>query len=329
MKIHGDCPNCKEKVSFDIDKLEVKAPKVDIATTDFTSQLKAPDLKEYMQKSKLMGDLAKAKGGGKFQPRRYQVLTTYDNAGTPQYERYDKQTNELTPIKARAYDPKYGIDPDTGVLMDKKKTLERKAKEQKEGIADDPTKIKFPKDEKVVQDYQKSMRSNKGYSEAADNISKISELKDKALRAQKNPIALAQLGAEVASLYENGRLTDEDVKRYIKDHSLQQTIMDLGSRAYEGTLTATTAKNIAKELSAKHNDYKKRIVSHVDRTAKRGYGLLEDKNIKLENFKEFLYPGISSLNSKKSIVKKQYSKKRNKTKITYDDGTQEIVDGRR
>jgi len=27
MKIHGDCPNCKEKVSIDIDKLEVKAPK--------------------------------------------------------------------------------------------------------------------------------------------------------------------------------------------------------------------------------------------------------------------------------------------------------------
>lgn len=27
MKIHGDCPNCKEKVSIDIDKLEIKAPK--------------------------------------------------------------------------------------------------------------------------------------------------------------------------------------------------------------------------------------------------------------------------------------------------------------
>ena len=27
MKINGDCPNCKEKVSIDIDKLEIKAPK--------------------------------------------------------------------------------------------------------------------------------------------------------------------------------------------------------------------------------------------------------------------------------------------------------------
>ena len=27
MKLHGDCPNCKEKVTIDIDKLEVKQPK--------------------------------------------------------------------------------------------------------------------------------------------------------------------------------------------------------------------------------------------------------------------------------------------------------------
>jgi len=27
LKIQGDCPNCKEKVSIDIDKLEVKTPK--------------------------------------------------------------------------------------------------------------------------------------------------------------------------------------------------------------------------------------------------------------------------------------------------------------
>jgi len=27
MKIHGDCPNCKEKVTIDIDKLEIKSPK--------------------------------------------------------------------------------------------------------------------------------------------------------------------------------------------------------------------------------------------------------------------------------------------------------------
>ena len=27
MKLHGDCPNCKEKVTIDIDKLEIKQPK--------------------------------------------------------------------------------------------------------------------------------------------------------------------------------------------------------------------------------------------------------------------------------------------------------------
>jgi len=40
MKIHGDCPNCKEKVTIDIDKLEVKTPKtLDNASTEGQTQL--------------------------------------------------------------------------------------------------------------------------------------------------------------------------------------------------------------------------------------------------------------------------------------------------
>jgi len=40
MKISGDCPNCKEKVSIDIDKLEVKAPKnLENASTESQAQI--------------------------------------------------------------------------------------------------------------------------------------------------------------------------------------------------------------------------------------------------------------------------------------------------
>ncbi len=40
MKIHGDCPNCKEKVSIDIDKLEIKSPKtLENASTETQTQL--------------------------------------------------------------------------------------------------------------------------------------------------------------------------------------------------------------------------------------------------------------------------------------------------
>ena len=50
MKINGDCPNCKEKVSIDIDKLEIKAPKeLQNASTETTQVLiekpKEPEIK--------------------------------------------------------------------------------------------------------------------------------------------------------------------------------------------------------------------------------------------------------------------------------------------
>ena len=50
MKINGDCPNCKEKVSIDIDKLEIKAHKeLQNASTETTQVLiekpKEPEIK--------------------------------------------------------------------------------------------------------------------------------------------------------------------------------------------------------------------------------------------------------------------------------------------
>jgi len=51
MKIHGDCPNCKEKVTIDIDKLEVKTPKaLDNPTSEGQTQIlqtkpKEPEIK--------------------------------------------------------------------------------------------------------------------------------------------------------------------------------------------------------------------------------------------------------------------------------------------
>lgn len=51
MKITGDCPNCKEKVSIDIDKLEVKAPKtLDNPTTDNQTQLLEQKPPEVIEK---------------------------------------------------------------------------------------------------------------------------------------------------------------------------------------------------------------------------------------------------------------------------------------
>lgn len=62
MKITGDCPNCKEKVAIDIDKLEVKQPKELENTTSEgqqTQQIIKPEIKEIekiVEKVKIPSD---------------------------------------------------------------------------------------------------------------------------------------------------------------------------------------------------------------------------------------------------------------------------------
>ena len=57
MKISGDCPNCKEKVSIDIDKLEMKAPKeLQNASTETNQVLlekPKPEIKEVIKIEKV------------------------------------------------------------------------------------------------------------------------------------------------------------------------------------------------------------------------------------------------------------------------------------
>ncbi len=51
MKIHGDCPNCKEKVVIDIDKLEVKTPKtLDNASAEGQTQILEQKPPEVIEK---------------------------------------------------------------------------------------------------------------------------------------------------------------------------------------------------------------------------------------------------------------------------------------
>ena len=51
MKIQGDCPNCKEKVSIDIDKLEIKTPKLlTNATAEAQTQILETPKPEIIEK---------------------------------------------------------------------------------------------------------------------------------------------------------------------------------------------------------------------------------------------------------------------------------------
>lgn len=79
-----------------------------------------------------------------------------------------------------------------------------------------------------------------------DSIDNITE--NMVEMATKNEVAASQLGAQVANIYENGRLTDEDVLRYTRRKGIISRIQDLTSELATGTITKDKAKEIKDTL---------------------------------------------------------------------------------
>lgn len=76
-------------------------------------------------------------------------------------------------------------------------------------------------------------------------------LLEKTMLAQKNPAAFAQIGAEVAKLYESGRLTDEDVVRYVRDPSLKGQWQNWVATKFQGTLNPQLGGALREALALK------------------------------------------------------------------------------
>jgi hypothetical protein len=66
--------------------------------------------------------------------------------------------------------------------------------------------------------------------------------------AMVNSVAANQLGAQVASIYENGRLTDEDVVRYTKRTGIPDRVADIIKDLKHGTISADKAGDIKDAL---------------------------------------------------------------------------------
>lgn len=197
-------------------------------------------------------------------------------------------------IGERGYHEGFVKDEKTGLFRDKRElaaehqvlVLEAKLKHKINTV----DKIDLPKDKEAITKFHGTLRSNKGYAEADDNLSKMDELSRKVERAKTNPIAAAQLGAEIASMYEGGRLTDEDVVRYVKDKRLASIIMNYKEEILKGTFTADLAKKIGSELQHKHRDYKKRIATHIKKEAQKLFPFIEDKRIQVGHLRNWMYP---------------------------------------
>lgn len=128
-------------------------------------------------------------------------------------------------------------------LLDRKLSAEQQARE---GASD------FEKLSKVSQDQFKTVESQflKFTGDAQQQMSKIGGLKTLAKTAQKSEQAASQLGAQVATMFESGRLTDEDVKRYTRRNALPSRIQDLMLNWTEGTISNTKAADLEIALDA-------------------------------------------------------------------------------
>lgn len=123
---------------------------------------------------------------------------------------------------------------------------ERNRKAALEGATD------FETLSKTAQDQFKNIEGQfiKSTGEAQQQMAKISGLKSLADTAQESEQAASQLGAQVATMFESGRLTEEDVKRYTRRNAIPSRIEDLMLNWTTGTIGKAKAEDLKIALDA-------------------------------------------------------------------------------
>jgi hypothetical protein len=136
------------------------------------------------------------------------------------------------------------------------------------------------------------------------------------------------LGAEVATIFENGRLTDEDVIRYTRRLGITDRLTDAMQSAIDGTITKEKARLIRETLTKYANKTQQELRERADEKAKvfqqRSVG-----NYKLKDVSQLVY---GNYGDKNAPVKKppapgtveQVDKKTGKTAI-YQKGTNKFL----
>jgi len=168
-------------------------------------------------------------------------------------------------------------------------------------------------------------RTNKAYTQAMaleDIMPLVEQVKS------GNQAAAAALGSRLArAMGEVGVLTDADVTRYVQGTSWGRELLDWYNRKQKGSISEETlndiiknSKTISKQLQKNLNKVYKNaenrmIAAYPGMERKDVRGILGSYNITEEK--------------ERTITKKQYSPSRDKTKITYSDGSSEIFDGRK
>ena len=216
---------------------EIKSNLTDQARKDSQSRME-----NLLQEYKLMGKEGKDKQNWK--------LTTLEDpeTGEPKVFRINPVTGEKEEIGTRGYSNRLVKDPITGNYIDPRAILRGEESEKKQSEIGKGTFGKLtPNQRKELKDLKSSFE--KETLKVRDSYDKIKGLSDKQLElAINNPIAASQLGAQVATIFENGRLTDEDVVRYTRRQGIPDRIADTIINLKNGTISESKASEIKESL---------------------------------------------------------------------------------
>lgn len=235
---------------------------------DLTKRRKQDLLQDYREK-KIAQDRLEAilKGTGK-NAKDYELVTK-DRDGIPWIYAVNKNDpgNDQVPVGRRGYSPKFRKDPMEGFYMQvRPEGTRRVGEDQTKGDKATPDRIEeqtktfyesldTPKKREALKQARESF--NKESKDTRNSIESIEEVSDNMVKESiGNPITQSQLGATVARIFENGRLTDEDVKRYTTRSGVLNWVEDTLQKAATGTITQNKARQIKEALNT-YNDIAK------------------------------------------------------------------------
>lgn len=138
------------------------------------------------------------------------------------------------------------------------------------------------------------LKDKEGFEQAnRDKINIVSSLKaiDSSVdEALVNPQQMASLGGIVASLFEPGKLTDEDAKRYVRRLGLSNQFRDLIQEKFSGTMNEDLAKEIKRTAKTYRESMDKVINDNALRYSKASSkGLVNSDKVDPKVLADFYY----------------------------------------
>lgn len=161
-----------------------------------------------------------------------------------------------------------------------------------------------PIDTKTIDKDKEGFESSvKDTAKIVDGLTGVDALVDEAL---KNPNAFSSIGGIVGGLFEPGKLTDEDAKRYVQSSGILNRIRDLESKYISGTMSPELAAEIKGTAKAYRTQLEQIIKEKALRKAeatKNGLVGPGRKTIPAEVIAQYYYQPKQSLNMNNEMVK--------------------------